>query len=374
MKGPALKLLVVVTVCLAIAAGCAAPAAAPEPPTATPIPPTPLAPEGMDVVRAWADALYSGDVDAALSYFTDDGSYVLFYQAHGKEELRWAFNSMAGLETKYADFECQPEGDKLACAYTGLDGCMAASGAAGLPLKATFIFQDGKIKEVTGYDVPGPEWDSYWKYVEMQGAWQSVNRPAESAKAIEGTREGGAVQVGLCRDYAAALKTQPAATEAAVQAWVAAINSGDVDAALALFKGEAMFTFWKYTSYGEEQMRAMFDWLAGKETLYQIANCEWQDTGVECDVTAVDGCIDASGVPDGLHGKLTFVSYEDGKLKSVSGVLVVAERNAYQTWLDAERTWAAAERADELAQAEDYSKPSGALAVKLCREYAAAQK
>lgn len=81
MKTQALKLLVVVTVCLAIA-GCAAPATVP--PTATPIPPTPLAPEGLDVVRAWADTIYRGDVDAALSYFTDDGNYLLYYTAYGK--------------------------------------------------------------------------------------------------------------------------------------------------------------------------------------------------------------------------------------------------------------------------------------------------
>jgi len=166
------------------------------------------------------------------------------------------------------------------------------------------------------------------------------------------------------------MKTQPAATEAAAHAWVAAINSGDVDAALGLFRGEAAFAFLNDTSRGEEQVRAMFDWLVGKETLYQITNCEWMGTGVKCDVTAVDGCIAASDVPDGLHGKLTFFSHEDGTLKSVNGLLIANERKAYQTWLDAERVWAAAEHADELAQAEGYSKPAGAMAVKLCREYA----
>lgn len=287
--------------------------------------------------------------------------------------MRWVFNWLAGLETKWEFLDCQPGADSIACSMTVLDGCMAASGPEGLPVKATFTFEDGKIKSVTGFGT-GPEWDAYWAFVGTVTSWQGVNRREESAKATEGTLEGGAVQIGICRDYAAAMKTQPAATEAAAQAWVAAINRGDVDAALALFRGETMFTFWKYTSYGEEQMRAMFDWLAGKETQYQITNCEWQDIGIKCDVVAVDGCITASGVPDGLHGKLTFDSYEDGKLKSVSGVLLVTERKAYQTWLDAEHAWAAAERADELAQAEDYSRPAGALAVKLCREYATAQK
>ncbi len=161
---------------------------------------------------------------------------------------------------------------------------------------------------------------------------------------------------------------------AVVQAWVEVLNSGDVDAALALFKGETMFKFWNDTSQGEEQVRAMFDWLVGKETQYQITNCEWTGTGVKCAVIAVDGCIAASGAPDGMQGKLTFNSHEDGMLKSVYGLLSANERDAYQTWLDAERAWAAAAHADELAQAEGYSEPAGAIAVKLCREYAESLK
>lgn len=260
---------------VALLAACAAPATAP--PTATPLPPTPLAPEGMDVVQAWADAIYRGDVDAALSYFTDDGNYLLGYTAYGKEDMRWVFNWLAGLETKQKNFDCQPQDGKLVCAYTTLDGCMAASGAAGLPVKAVFTFQDGKIKEAVGYAVSGPEWGGYSEFQDMVMSWESVFRPEESAKAraTEFTKEGAPVRIKLCRDYANAVKTQAPATEAAAHAWVAALNSGDVDAALALFREKAMFKFWNDTSQGEEQMRAMFDWLAGKETQYQITNCEW---------------------------------------------------------------------------------------------------
>ncbi len=85
----------------------------------------------------------------------------------------------------------------------------------------------------------------------------------------------------------------------------------------------------------------------------------------------MDGCIAASGAPDGLSGKMTFNSLEDGTLTSVVGAQVVGTK-AYQTWLEAARAWAAAKHADELAQAEGYSKPAGVMAVKLCREHAAA--
>ncbi len=43
---------------------------------------------------------------------------------------------------------------------------------------------------------------------------------------------------------------------------------------------------------------------------------------------------------------------------------------AYEEWIEAERAWASVNRADELAQAEGYSKPAGAMVVKLCQEYA----
>ncbi len=75
----------------ALLVACEAPAAAPAPPTDTPVPPTdtPVPPAAesnpVAVVKAWADAIYSGDVDAALSYFTDDGKYLIGYTANDKE-------------------------------------------------------------------------------------------------------------------------------------------------------------------------------------------------------------------------------------------------------------------------------------------------
>ena len=204
------------------------------------------------MVHAWADAIYSGDVDEALSYFTDDGQYLLYYTANGKENMRWVFNWLAGLETKWEFLDCQPDGDSIACSMTVLDGCMAASGPEGLPVKATFTFEDGKIKSVTGSGT-GPEWDAYWAWGSLAQAWQSVFRPEESAKAVEGTLEGGAVRIGICRDYAAAMKTQLAATEAAVQAWVAALNSGDVDAALALFADDLKFDVFEYHARNKDK-------------------------------------------------------------------------------------------------------------------------
>ena len=83
MKGQMLKLLVV-TVAFLLIAGACVPAATP-PPTPTPVPPTPT-PDPAAPVQAWADAINSGDVDAALALFTDNVLYSIFdFIAGGKD-------------------------------------------------------------------------------------------------------------------------------------------------------------------------------------------------------------------------------------------------------------------------------------------------
>jgi hypothetical protein len=166
------------------------------------------------------------------------------------------------------------------------------------------------------------------------------------------------------------MKIQEPATAAAAQGLVDAINSGDADAALALLTDEAKFGMLNDKAEGAEELRSMFDWLAGKETQYQINDCEWQGISTQCAVSVTDGCIAASGAVDGLHGKMTFYSEEDGTLRQVNVAPPAAERKPYEAWLEAETAWASANRADELAQAEGYSQEAGTMAVKLCKEYA----
>ena len=114
-------------------------------------------------------------------------------------------------------------------------------------------------------------------------------------------------------------------------------------------------------------------WLA-KEARLKIADCEWVGTGTQCVLSVSDGCMKAYGASDSLPGKMNFYSLEDGALRQVVGFLGVAERKAYNGWLEAETAWASANRADEFAQAEGYSQEAGAMAVKLCQEYATAPK
>lgn len=214
VKGHTSYFLIVASVCLVIAAGCAAPTATPEPPAPTPVPPAAAAPDQLAAVKAWADAIYRGDVDAALSYFTDDGKYLVGEPAYGKDCMRQVFNWLAGLETKWEFLECLPDGDSITCSMIVLDGCRAASGPTGLPVKATFTLQDGKIKSVKG-STAGPEWNDYWSFFGAVRSWTSDNRAREFASLIDleagedgeagvYRKEAGAMMVKLCREYAAA--------------------------------------------------------------------------------------------------------------------------------------------------------------------------
>jgi hypothetical protein len=168
---------------------------------------------------------------------------------------------------------------------------------------------------------------------------------------------------------------------AVVQAWHAALNNGDLDGALALMTEDATISGWRPpvrgvldwwidikthfgvqdcqqdgeqlacdvimtddASYriwddeatGADQMRSMFDWLAGKETQYQIADCVWDGFGVACSMSVVDGCIAAFGAPDGLPGTMSFYPLEDGTLRRVVGLLDLSGRQSYGDWLEAE--------------------------------------
>ena len=180
----------------------------------------------------------SGDVDAALAFFTDDVKFSVFeYFASKKDGLRGIFDWLAGLETKYQITECQPKDGGVVCAMPVVDACIAGSGATdGLPTKMVFTFQpDGKISNVSG-DLEGGEWDNYFSKWVMPGtSWMRANRPEESAKvdAARNSREAGAIQAKLCKEYGESLKATPVAAADPLNVVTAlddALNQYDNDA------------------------------------------------------------------------------------------------------------------------------------------------
>lgn len=323
------------------------------------------------VVQAWHETLNNGDLDGALALMTEDAT-ISGWRPPVLDVLDWWID----IKTHFGVQDCQQDGEQVACDVIMTDdGCITASGNThGLQLHHVFSMQDGKIHGMSYGAVANTEdWDRYEKWLEGEGAWAEAFRAEEWANSDRAVNsDAGAIAIKLCQEYETTVKTQEPATAVVAQALVAALNSGDTDAALALFieADSSSFRVLNDEAQAAEEMRAMFDWFASKETQFQITDCEWQGIGTQCAATVIDDCIVASGAADGLHGKMTFYSQEDGTLRKVNVVMDLADRKAYEAWLEAETAWASANRADELAQAEGYSHEAGALAVKLCREYA----
>ena len=166
---------------------------------------------------------------------------------------------------------------------------------------------------------------------------------------------------------------------APVEAWVDAINKGDVDAALELLADNALFGA-QYTSYegagsrdsGKEQVRPQFDYLVGLGMKSQLKDCQPQDDRVVCGLSVVWGCIAAFGAPDGLAAKLEFIYQPDGKVREVSFTL---DDPDYSRFLLASDAWGAENRAQEWAKLDPIdSWLGGSIQAKFCQEYAASLK
>lgn len=322
------------------------------------------------VVQAWHDAINNGDLDGVLALMTEDATIKGW-----RPPVRGVLNWLIDIKTHFGVQDCQQDGEQLACDVIMTDdGCITASGNThGLPLHHVFAMQDGKIHDVSYGDVATTEdWDRYGKWLEGEDAWAKAFRAEEwaiSDRAVNS--DAGEIAIKLCQEYADFLEKQVPVITASAQALVDAINGGDVDAAVALLIEDAKVTFAKDQAAGKDQLSSLFNWLAGKETQVQIKDCVWQGDKLVCTMSVVDGCMAASGAPEGLpDGMITFLPQEEGALRNVVGVLSVTERKPYEAWLEAEAAWASANRADEFAQAEGYSREAGAMAVKLCREYA----
>jgi len=159
---------------------------------------------------------------------------------------------------------------------------------------------------------------------------------------------------------------------APVKAWVDAMNSGDVDAALALFTDDVTFAVFEYFASNKDGLRGIFDWLAGLETKYQVTECQPKDGGVVCTMPVVDACIAGFGATDGLPTKMEFSFQGDGKFSKVSGNLEGGEWNDYfSKWVSPATSWMQTDRAEEMAKANTTTdgREAGAINAKLCKDY-----
>lgn len=359
----------------ALLAACAAPAAAPTatpvPPTATPVPPT-ATPGPLDVARAYETAWNTFDAAAVTALFAEPFNTDYGFPMTDKTAWSegWPYGMARGMGMRIAMHDCEVSGDTVTCKVASQSPCFT------MDVIEALTVQDGKITKLEHRGIPAEDarWEEYSTAVEKWAEEQGLDEwPAYQAEVAKGTYgyDWGAGFVSLCQKYADFLEKQVPVITASAQALVDALNGGDVDAAVAYFTDDAKVTFAKDQVAGKDQLSSLFNWLAGKETQVQITDCVWQGDKLVCTMSVVDGCMAASGAPEGLpDGMITFLPQEEGALRNVVGVLSVTERKPYETWLEAEAAWASANRADEFAQAQGYSREAGAMAVKLCREYA----
>jgi len=148
------------------------------------------------------------------------------------------------------------------------------------------------------------------------------------------------------------------------------MNSGDVDAALALFTDDLKFDVFEYHARNKDELRGIFDWLAGLETKYQIKECQTKEDRVVCTMPGTDACIAGYDPVNGLASTMTFVPTQDGKIAQVNG-MVDGFDDYYAKWISPAMSWMRANRAEDLAKAESTSdgREAGAINAKLCKEY-----
>jgi hypothetical protein len=159
-----------------------------------------------------------------------------------------------------------------------------------------------------------------------------------------------------------------------VKAWTDAINSGDVDGALTLFTDDVRWDIWGNPANGKEASRPLLDWLAALEAKLQITNCQPQADRVVCNLSYVDGCSAASGVPDGLPAKLIFIYPPDGKItQAIMAREGEAPDDVTEFW-NGWRTWMRVNRAADWAKVAEENGEGGALMAKFCKEYAESLK
>jgi hypothetical protein len=159
---------------------------------------------------------------------------------------------------------------------------------------------------------------------------------------------------------------------AVVQAWFAAINAGDLDAAMGLMTADAVIPG---TGAPNRPARNVVDWWIDMQSHFDAPDCQQADDRLVCDFMMTEhGCTVASGYTVGDSMRYTF-DMQDGKIHRLDKVSIASVGNdvsSYYKWLEEEMAWANTHHAEELAGIDwdGFSTGGGDIVVKLCQEYA----
>ena len=175
------KLFVVVTVCLAIAAGWCPHSQLPHRllPTPTPLP---------DIVQKYQDAYTRHDVDAATALFTEDATYRWgdYFTTSDRTMIRNWLEYGAALNAQTVVNNCKPTGPTVTCEWRFVNDCFGAEGAvgAGYDIGGTIVFtvKEGKISEYVLAESPDPE---YHQWEEAFFKWLEDSHPTEIGSIVQ---------------------------------------------------------------------------------------------------------------------------------------------------------------------------------------------
>ena len=362
MKGQMLKLFVVITVCLSIAAGCMAPppspAPTPVPPTSTPIPPTP-APDPLAIANAYQDAVARHDVDAAMAMFTDDAKYAWgsYFTTTDKTMIRNWLEYAAGLNSQTKANNCKPTGPTVTCEWRFVHDCFGADGAVGVgyDMGGTIVFtvKEGKISEYVLTESPDPEYDQWG---EAFFKWLEDSYPMEIGSVVQALRtwkfdrDFGQRLLKFCKEQAASLKATPAPApsseeEKLAKAYQDALNKRDPDAFLALFADDG-FTYTDDTATyrNKDELRLAIEEVIAHGNTLEFDSCETKGSELHCvALNRNDYCIRAVVGLDVARTETIFTA-KDGKIGSVKITLLPEDQAAmgqaypkFEAWLQTNR-------------------------------------
>ena len=151
---------------------------------------------------------------------------------------------------------------------------------------------------------------------------------------------------------------------AVVQAWLDAINNGNLEAALALMTEQAVFQ-----GAFTDPPPNVLGWFIDGTFNYGAPDCKPSGDLLKCTFALHDGCSAAYGADD-LTAKMTF-AFQDGKIRRVVVMEGDGDWVGYNAWLGKMLAWAGTNRAEELPQVDFQHQTKGAdIVVKICQEYA----
>jgi len=170
----------------------------------------------------------------------------------------------------------------------------------------------------------------------------------------------------------AAPPTPAADLIAPVKAYVAALNTGDLNGVLALVTDDvSWFELGGDHASGKEQLRTLLDWWVTLEAKQQITDCQSQADRVVCHLSYVEVCTAAFGATKGWPVKLIFTYGPDGKIREVVETNDGPQWNDLSKWWVGRNAWASANSPAELAKSTERTKEGGLIDAKLCKDYAA---